>query len=125
MANIGRIKQVIGPVVDVSFSGEGSKLPEILSALTVKKGNGEVVILEVQRHLGEDAIRAVSMDATDGLTRNMEVTDTGKQISMPVGQQIRGRLFNVIGEAIDGIGEVPKGNDAYSIHRQQIGRAHV
>ena len=118
MANIGRIKQVIGPVVDVSFSGEGSKLPEILSALTVKKGNGEVVILEVQRHLGEDAIRAVSMDATDGLTRNMEVTDTGKQISMPVGQQIRGRLFNVIGEAIDGIGEVPKGNDAYSIHRQ-------
>ena len=118
MANIGRIKQVIGPVVDVSFSAEGAKLPEILNALVIKKSNGEEVILEVQRHLGEDSVRTIAMDATDGLTRNMEAVDTGKQISMPVGQQIRGRLFNVIGEAIDGIGEVPKGDDAYSIHRK-------
>ena len=71
MANIGRIKQVIGPVVDVSFSAEGSKLPEILNALSVTKGNGEVIILEVQRHLGEDSVRTIAMDATDGLTRNI------------------------------------------------------
>lgn len=118
MANIGRIKQVIGPVVDVSFSGEGSQLPEILNALVVKKANGEELILEVQRHLGEDTVRAISMEATDGLTRGMEVIDLGSQISMPTGDAIRGRLFNVIGEAIDGIGKVEKGNSSYSIHRK-------
>ncbi len=118
MANIGRIKQIIGAVVDVSFSGEGSKLPEILNALSIKKPNGEELILEVQRHLGEDAVRTIAMDATDGLTRGMEVIDTGGQISMPTGQAIRGRLFNVIGEAIDGIGKVEKGKTAYSIHRK-------
>ena len=118
MANIGRIKQIIGAVVDVSFSGEGSKLPEILNALVIKKPNGEELILEVQRHLGEDAVRTIAMDATDGLTRGMEVIDLGNQISMPTGQQIRGRLFNVIGEAIDGIGKVEKGTTAHSIHRK-------
>jgi F-type H+/Na+-transporting ATPase subunit beta len=118
MANIGRIKQIIGAVVDVSFSGEGSKLPEILNALSIKKPNGEELILEVQRHLGEDAVRTIAMDATDGLTRGMEVIDTDGQISMPTGQAIRGRLFNVIGEAIDGIGKVEKGKTAYSIHRK-------
>ncbi|MDZ7877367.1 MAG: F0F1 ATP synthase subunit beta [Saprospiraceae bacterium] len=118
MANIGRIKQIIGAVVDVSFAGEGSKLPEILNALTVKRPNGDELILEVQRHLGEDSVRTISMDATDGLTRGMEVVDLGNQISMPTGQQIRGRLFNVIGEAIDGIGHVPKGDAGYSIHRK-------
>jgi F-type H+/Na+-transporting ATPase subunit beta len=118
MANIGRIKQIIGAVVDVSFSGEGSKLPEILNALSIKKPNGEELILEVQRHLGEDAVRTIAMDATDGLTRGMDVIDTGGQISMPTGQAIRGRLFNVIGEAIDGIGKVEKGKTAYSIHRK-------
>ena len=118
MANIGRIKQIIGAVVDVSFSGEGSVLPEILNALVIKKPTGEEVVLEVQRHLGDDAVRTISMDATDGLTRGMEVIDLGNQISMPTGQQIRGRLFNVIGEAIDGIGKVEKGKTAYSIHRK-------
>jgi F-type H+/Na+-transporting ATPase subunit beta len=118
MANIGRIKQIIGAVVDVSFSGEGSKLPEILNALVIKKPNGEELILEVQRHLGEDGVRTIAMDATDGLTRGMEVIDLGSQISMPTGQQIRGRLFNVIGEAIDGIGKVEKGTTASSIHRK-------
>jgi F-type H+/Na+-transporting ATPase subunit beta len=118
MANIGRIKQIIGAVVDVSFSGEGSKLPEILNALSIKKPNGDELILEVQRHLGENSVRTISMDATDGLTRGMEVVDLGTQISMPTGEQIRGRLFNVIGEAIDGIGKVEKGNSAYSIHRK-------
>ena len=118
MANIGRIKQIIGAVVDVSFADKGAKLPEILNALSITKPNGDKIILEVQRHLGENSVRTISMDATDGLTRGMEVTDLEGQISMPTGQQIRGRLFNVIGEAIDGIGDVPKGKDAYSIHRK-------
>jgi F-type H+/Na+-transporting ATPase subunit beta len=118
MANIGRIKQIIGAVVDVSFAGEGSKLPEILNALTVTKPNGDEIVLEVQRHLGEDSVRTIAMDATDGLTRGMEVVDQGAQISMPTGEAIRGRLFNVIGEAIDGIGKVEKGKTSYSIHRK-------
>jgi F-type H+/Na+-transporting ATPase subunit beta len=115
MANIGRVKQVIGPVVDVSFAG--GALPEILNALTIKRPNGEMLILECQQHLGEDSIRAISMDSTDGLIRGMEVVDTGKAIAMPVGNAIKGRLFNVVGVAIDGIGDVPKGNNAYPIHR--------
>jgi F-type H+-transporting ATPase subunit beta len=118
MANIGRIKQVIGPVVDVSFDGEGAKLPEILNALVVKRPNGEELILECQRHMGEDTVRTVAMDATDGLTRGMAAVDTGKAIAMPVGEQVRGRLFNVIGQAIDGIGNVPKDASSYSIHRK-------
>ena len=109
MANIGRVKQVIGPVIDVSFSGEGSTIPDILNALEIKKSNGEILIMEVQKHLGEDSVRAISMDSTDGLTRGVEVLDTGKPISMPTGEAIKGRLFNVVGQAIDGIGEVPKG----------------
>ena len=118
MANIGQVKQVIGPVVDVSFSGENSKLPEILNALEITRANGEKLVLEVQQHLGEDSVRAVSMDSTDGLTRGMEVVDTGDAIAMPVGEAIKGRLFNVVGQAIDGIGEVPKGDTAYAIHRK-------
>jgi len=118
MANIGRVKQVIGPVVDVSFNAADAKLPEILSALTITRPDGEELVLECQRHLGEDSIRAISMDATDGLTRGMEVVDTGKPIAMPVGEAIKGRLFNVVGKAIDGIGEVAKGDDAYPIHRK-------
>jgi F-type H+/Na+-transporting ATPase subunit beta len=118
MASIGRIKQIIGPVVDVHFPGEENKLPEIYNALVIKKANGEELLLEVQQHLGEDSVRTVAMDATDGLQRGTEVTDTGKPISMPVGEQVRGRLFNVVGEAIDGIGKVEKGSDARPIHRK-------
>ncbi len=117
MANVGHIKAIIGPVVDVSFGSEGTDLPEILNALTIEKPNGEKIILECQQHLGEDSIRAIAMDATDGLTRGMAVTDTGRPISMPVGEAIKGRLFNVVGEAIDGIGEVVKDDSAYPIHR--------
>ncbi len=116
MANIGHIKQIIGPVVDVSFAGEGSKLPEILNALEIKRENGETLVLEVQQHLGEDSVRTIAMDSTDGLTRGMEVLDTGRPISMPVGEKIRGRLFNVVGEPIDGIGPIEKGEDARPIH---------
>ncbi|HNF48130.1 MAG TPA: F0F1 ATP synthase subunit beta [Chitinophagales bacterium] len=117
MANIGRITQIIGPVVDVTFAGENSKLPEILNALTVKKDDGTEVVLEVQQHLGEDTVRTVAMDASEGLTRGAEVTDTGDQIKMPAGEAIKGRLFNVIGNAVDGIGEVSKVG-GYSIHRK-------
>lgn len=78
MANIGHVKQVIGPVVDVSFSAEGSKLPEINNALEVKRPNGDVLVLEVQRHLGEDSVRAIAMDATDGLVRGMEAVILAK-----------------------------------------------
>ena len=116
MANIGEVKQVIGPVIDVSFAG--AKLPEILNALEIDRGNGETLVLEVQKHLGEDSVRAISMDSTDGLTRGTKVTDTGKAIAMPIGDAIKGRLFNVVGQAIDGIGPVHKGDDAYPIHRK-------
>jgi F-type H+-transporting ATPase subunit beta len=103
MANIGKIKQIIGPVVDVSFEAEGSVLPQIMNALEITKENGQKIILEVQQHLGEDGVRTVAMDATDGLRRGMNVVDLGQPITMPVGESIKGRLFNVIGEAIDGI----------------------
>ncbi len=106
MANIGKVAQVIGPVVDVSFSAEGSHLPRILSALEIDRGNNQKLILEVQQHLGEDLVRAIAMDSTEGLVRGMEAVDMEANISMPVGEQIRGRLFNVIGEAIDGIGKI-------------------
>ena len=118
MANIGHVKQIIGPVIDVSFSGDDSKLPEIFNALEIKREHGEVLVLEVQQHLGEDSVRTVAMDSTDGLTRGTEVFDTGKAIAMPTGEVIKGRLFNVVGQAIDGIGEVPKDENAYPIHRK-------
>jgi len=117
MANTGQVKQVIGPVVDVSFSKEGSRLPEILNALEIRRPNGEVLVLEVQQHLGEDGVRAIAMDSTDGLARGVEVIDTGKNIAMPIGEVIKGRLFNVVGEAIDGIGPVSKAQSA-PIHRK-------
>ncbi len=102
MANVGKIKQIIGPVVDVYFGGD-SKLPEIFNALELTRENGDKLVLEVQQHLGEDSVRAVAMDGTEGLVRGTEVRDTGKAIAMPVGEQINGRLFNVTGDAIDGL----------------------
>ncbi|GAB4396759.1 MAG: F0F1 ATP synthase subunit beta [Microscillaceae bacterium] len=106
MANIGKITQIIGPVVDVSFSEEGSFLPRIYNALEVVRHDGQVVVLETQQHLGEDRVRTIAMDSTEGLQRGMIVTDTEMPISMPTGDEIRGRLFNVVGEPIDGIGKV-------------------
>ncbi len=117
MANIGKITQVIGPVVDVSFEAEGSNVPDILGALTVKRPDGHEIILECQQHLGEDRIRTVAMDSTEGLLRGIDVIDTGSPIKMPIGDEIKGRLFNVVGEAIDGIGKVDNSNGA-AIHRQ-------
>ena len=115
MANIGKISQIIGPVVDVSFEGEAASLPAILDALSVTKSNGQKVILECQQHLGEDRIRTIAMDSTDGLQRGQEVTHLGQPITMPTGEEIKGRLFNVVGEAIDGLGSV--NTPGISIHR--------
>jgi F-type H+-transporting ATPase subunit beta len=111
----GKITQVIGPVIDVCFDA-GGKLPNILDALEVLKTNGQKVVLETQQHVGEDTVRTVAMDSTDGLARGMTVTSTGAPITMPTGDKVKGRLFNVVGEAIDGIGEVSN-KGGYPIHR--------
>ncbi|MBL7840367.1 MAG: F0F1 ATP synthase subunit beta [Cyclobacteriaceae bacterium] len=116
MANIGKITQVIGPVVDVAFDTPGSKLPNILDSLEVTKADGTKIVLECQQHLGEDRVRTIAMDGTEGLVRGMKVTDTGAPIAMPIGEDIKGRLFNVIGEAIDGIKQ-PSGKQKLPIHR--------
>jgi len=117
MPNTGKIKQVIGAVVDVAFPGEDTNLPEIFNALEITRPSGEKLILEVQQHLGEDSVRAIAMDATEGLTRGTKVVDLGAPISMPVGEEIKGRLFNVIGEPIDGIGSVDT-TQTRSIHNK-------
>lgn len=112
----GKITQVIGPVVDVRFDLTGGQLPNILDALEIVRNNGQKLILEVQKHVGEDTIRAIAMDTTDGLSRGTEVIALGRAITMPTGEKIKGRLFNVVGEAIDGINTISNDN-GYSIHR--------
>ena len=101
MSNAGHVVQVVGPVVDVAFPS--SQVPDILDALKVERGELGTLVLEVQQHLGEDRVRAVAMDSTDGLTRGDDVISTGQPIAMPTGPEIRGRLFNVVGQAIDGL----------------------
>ena len=113
----GKIIQVIGPVIDVRFSIGDDDLPNILDALEVTKVTGELVVLECQQHIGEDTVRTIAMDSSEGLTRGMEVTATGQQITMPIGDQIKGRTFNVIGEAIDGIRSVDTA-DGRPIHAE-------
>jgi len=105
MSKTGKVKQIIGPVVDVIFEGEDNILPEIFNALEIDQ-DGSKLVLEVQQHLGEDSVRAVAMDGTEGLRRGVDVVDTGAPISMPTGDEIKGRLFNVTGQPIDGIGEL-------------------
>ena len=114
--NIGKIAQIIGPVVDVKFDSSVASLPNIYDALEITRENGEKVILECQQHIGEDTVRAISKDSTDGLSRGNEVVATGSPILMPIGEEIKGRLFNVVGDAIDGIGAVSK-EGGYPIHR--------
>ncbi|MDG1781400.1 MAG: F0F1 ATP synthase subunit beta [Flavobacteriales bacterium] len=116
MANtIGKVSQVIGPVVDVSFENADT-LPNIYDALVIKRANGEELILECQKHIGEDSVRAISMDSTEGLQRGMAVEAQGHAITMPVGDKIKGRLFNVVGTAIDGIDDMT-GEGGNPIHR--------
>ena len=113
----GKITQIIGPVIDVEF--ENTKdLPRIYDSLEVKRQNNTDLILEVQSHIGENSVRTIAMDSADGLSRGVEVINTGNPIQMPVGKDVYGRLFNVTGDAIDGLGNLPKsGKDGMSIHR--------
>lgn len=114
--NKGKISQVIGPVIDVVFD-DVEQLPNIYDALEVIKDNNEPnLVLEVEQHIGQDTVRCIAMDATDGLYRGQEVIATNKPITVPIGEEINGRLFNVIGKAIDGIGDVPKTHEL-PIHR--------
>lgn len=113
--NIGIVSQVIGPVVDVTFEKEGSELPNIFDALEIKMPDEQTLVIECQLHIGEKTVRAIAMDSTDGLSRGTEVIATGAPIIIPVGDQIKGRLINVIGEPIDGIGKLDK-TGGYPIH---------
>lgn len=117
----GRISQIIGPVVDISFEneddGELLSLPGIHDAIKVTKDNGHVVILEVHQHTGERSVRTVAMDSTDGLRRGAEAFPTGSPIRIPVGPQVKGRLLNVTGQPIDGMSALSM-TDAYPIHRE-------
>jgi F-type H+-transporting ATPase subunit beta len=116
---VGHISQVIGPVVDVYFetNSENVGLPRIDEALEILKSDNRSLILEVKQHIGEDTVRTVAMDSTDGLRRGMRVVSTGSAIQMPVGEQVKGRLMNVVGEAIDGMNSLDKKGGA-SIHRE-------
>ena len=110
--NVGTISQVLGAVIDVRFDGD---LPEMLTALHVDN-DGKLLVLEVAQHLGENAVRTVAMDSTDGLKRGIQVVDTGESISVPVGPETLGRLMNVIGEPIDERGPIET-KERWSIHR--------
>lgn len=114
MANVGRIVQIVGAVLDVKFDSEKG-LPNLLNALVIKLGDKEIVA-EVAQHIGDDTVRCISMSATDGLIRGMEVIDTGRPISVPVGDATLGRIFNVLGEPVDGKGK-PEGVPELPIHR--------
>ena len=117
MSNIkGKISQVIGPVIDVTFE-KGTQLPNIMDALEIVKADGTKVVLEVQQHIGDDQVRSISMDSSDGFNRGMEVVATGAPIKMPIGESIKGRLFNVVGDSIDGMPNLDKSN-GLSIHRE-------
>ena len=114
--NFGKIIAVTGPVIDISF--EGGHLPDILNALEVhNEFLGKKVVLEVAQLIGDNSVRAIAMDSTDGLVRGQEVVDTGRQITVPVGEEILGRMFNLLGEPIDERGEV-KFKDRWEIHRE-------
>src|ERR1035437_3863426 len=116
MQTKGTIKRIIGPVVDVDFGHEAGNLPEIYTALEVTR-DGKKIILEVEQHIGGGVVRTVAMDTTDGLSRGMEVVNTGAPISVPVGSETLGRIFNVLGEAIDDGKAIAIGKKL-SIHRQ-------
>ena len=114
--SIGHIAQVIGPVVDVVFENEAD-IPNLHDALEITRENGETLILETAQAIGENTVRTIAMDSTDGLSRGTKVVNLGQPISMPTGEEIKGRLFNVIGKPIDGLGEI-KSKTSYSIHRE-------
>ena len=112
----GKIIQVIGPVVDVSFEGEDNQVPPIYTALHVEREDGSTLVLEVEQHIGEETVRCVAMDSTDGLQRGMKVTNTESPITVPTGEQVKGRLLNVIGQPIDHLKEL-ESTDRRAIHQ--------
>ena len=112
----GKIAQVIGPVVDVAFDLENQELPPIYTALKVDRPDGEMLILEVEQHIGEDTVRCVAMESTDGLQRGLKVENLDRPIAVPTGSQVKGRLLNVIGEAIDRLPALQR-TDLRSIHQ--------
>ena len=124
----GTISQIVGPVVDVHFDvtpESREELPQIHSSLEITRDNGRVLVTEVQQHIGEDTVRTVAMDSTDGLRRGMEVRCTGATITMPVGAQIRGRVMNVVGNTIDGMASLDrKGAGAVQRSHAVDGFAH-
>lgn len=115
MSNTGKILQVIGPVVDIRFDAE--HLPSIKNAILIKTDDGQQMTAEVAQHVGDDVVRCIAMSSTDGLVRGMDCIDTGKPIEVPVGDAVLGRMFNVLGDAIDGLGEV-KADQKMPIHRE-------
>lgn len=108
MAKIGKIIQIVGPVIDVAFEGSEEELPKINDALEITRPDGMTLVIECQQHIGENTIRCISMETTDGLTRGMDVVNTGRPIMMPAGEMVKGRLLNVIGKPIDGLAKVTK-----------------
>ena len=108
--NKGKIAQVIGPVVDVVFEGEGNIIPPIYTALKIDRPEGGETILEVEQHIGENTVRCVAMESTDGLRRGLDVINLGRPIAVPTGDQIKGRLLNVLGDAIDKLPELSRDN---------------
>ncbi len=114
MENIGKVVQIIGPVIDIRFDGE--ELPSLHNAIKVDRGDGTYLTVEVAQHIGDDVVRAISMGSTDGLVRGAKAIDTGSAISVPVGDEVLGRMFNVLGDPIDNLGEV-KAKEYMPIHR--------
>ncbi|MDE6361305.1 MAG: F0F1 ATP synthase subunit beta [Muribaculaceae bacterium] len=108
--NYGKIAQVIGPVVDVIFEGDQNILPPIFTALKVDRPDGSQLILEVEQHIGEDTVRCVAMESTDGLQRGLRVDSLGRPIAVPTGDQVKGRLLNVLGDAIDNLPQLDREN---------------
>ena len=113
METKGKVSAILGAVVDVNF--EGHELPEIYNALELDN-NGQKLVLEVAQHLGDSSVRTIAMDSTDGLRRGIEVKDTGKPISVPVGDKVLGRMFDLLGNVIDGKEDI-KDKKELPIHR--------
>ncbi len=106
----GKVAQVIGPVVDVAFEGDANQLPPIYTALKIDRPDGSMLILEVEQHIGEETVRCVAMESTDGLQRGMRVDNLERPIAVPTGDQVKGRLLNVVGEAIDNLPQLDREN---------------
>src|SRR5258707_1399754 len=113
--NVGKVVQVIGPVLDIECEPE--QLPELYSAVRVQGASGQLVA-EVEQHIGRNQVRAVAMSSTDGIVRGMEVVDTGQAITVPVGKPALGRILNVIGEPVDEGAPIPKDAERWPIHRR-------